>query len=166
MVMHGHRETRKQIISIKHPVMRLHVEQLNGENVRGALQFLQSKNQGSAMPLPQPPLDGCVKRFDSGGVSLIEDAKKIEVRMLGVKLTCHGGAVQSYGLQIFGSGRFQFLDEFIQLWVHQSMLLLPRASPQLPLAPPPPNDPPPKPPKPPPPPPPPPKPPPPHEPPP
>src|SRR6266478_6120999 len=43
--------------------------------------------------------------------------------MFGVKFTGHGRPVQSYSFQIFGSGRFQFLDEFIQLLVHGSLLL-------------------------------------------
>src|SRR5467141_2821049 len=43
--------------------------------------------------------------------------------MFGVKLPGHGRPVQSYSFQIFGSGRFQFLDEFIQLLVHGSLLL-------------------------------------------
>src|SRR5260370_3125014 len=45
--------------------------------------------------------------------------------MFGVKLPGHGRPVQSYSFQIFGSGRFQFLDEFIQLLVHGSLLLYP-----------------------------------------
>jgi len=43
--------------------------------------------------------------------------------MFGVKFSCHGGPVQGYSLQILGGGRFQFLDEFIQLVVHGSSLL-------------------------------------------
>src|SRR6267143_6750806 len=43
--------------------------------------------------------------------------------MFGVKFPGHGRPVQSYSFQIFGSGRFQFLDEFIQLLVHGSLLL-------------------------------------------
>src|SRR6266566_1580860 len=43
--------------------------------------------------------------------------------MFGVKFPGHGRPVQSYSFQIFGSGRFQFLDEFIQLVVHGSVLL-------------------------------------------
>src|SRR6266403_131532 len=43
--------------------------------------------------------------------------------MFGVKLPGHGRPVQSYSCQIFGSGRFQFLDEVIQLLVHGSLLL-------------------------------------------
>src|SRR5467141_3647234 len=43
--------------------------------------------------------------------------------MFGVKFPGHGRPVQSYSFQIFGSGRFQFLDEFIQFAVHGSLLL-------------------------------------------
>src|SRR6266446_1953631 len=43
--------------------------------------------------------------------------------MFGVKFPGHGRPVQSHSFQIFGSGRFQFLDEFIQLLVHGSLLL-------------------------------------------
>src|SRR6266404_8732638 len=43
--------------------------------------------------------------------------------MFGVKFPGHGRPVQSYSFQIFGSGSFQFLDEFIQLVVHGSVLL-------------------------------------------
>src|ERR1700686_1790966 len=75
------------------------------------------------MPLPEPPLDRCMKGFNPRGVSLVENAKEIDVRMFGVKLPCHGGPVQSHGFQIPGSGSFQFLDEFIQVVVHRSLLL-------------------------------------------
>src|SRR5260221_447158 len=84
--------------------------------------------------------------------------------MFGVKLLCHGGPVQRYSFQVLGSGRFQFFDKPTHLVFHRSLpLFLLRASPQFPLAPPPPKDPPPNPPNPPPPPPPPPNPPPPQE---
>src|SRR5882762_1702582 len=43
--------------------------------------------------------------------------------MFGVKFPSHGRPVQSHSFQIFGSGSFQFLDEFIQLVVHGSLLL-------------------------------------------
>src|SRR6267143_1879453 len=43
--------------------------------------------------------------------------------MFGVKFPGHGRPVQSHSFQIFGSGSFQFLDEFIQLVVHGSVLL-------------------------------------------
>jgi len=35
MVMQRHREPRKEIVSMKHPVVRFHIEQLDGEDVRG-----------------------------------------------------------------------------------------------------------------------------------
>ena len=35
MVMQRHSEPRKDIVSMKHPVVRFHIEQLDGEDVRG-----------------------------------------------------------------------------------------------------------------------------------
>src|SRR5258706_10318946 len=43
--------------------------------------------------------------------------------MLGVEFSCYGGAIQSRGFQIIPGGRFQFLDELIQLMIHRSLLL-------------------------------------------
>src|SRR6267378_1192337 len=43
--------------------------------------------------------------------------------MFGVNLPGHGRHVQSNSFQIFAIGRFHFLDDFIQLLVHGSLLL-------------------------------------------
>src|SRR5258705_12281003 len=43
--------------------------------------------------------------------------------MFGVEFSCYGGTIQSRGFQIIPGGRFQFLDELIQLMIHRSLLL-------------------------------------------
>src|SRR6266550_2086397 len=43
--------------------------------------------------------------------------------MFGVTFPGHGRPVQGCTFQIFGSGRFHLLDEFIQIVVHVSVLL-------------------------------------------
>ena len=66
-------------IIVEHPVMRLHIEQLDGENIRGLLQFPQREKQWRAMSLPRPPLDRIVQSFDTRGVGLLQNAENIQV---------------------------------------------------------------------------------------
>src|ERR1700674_1103862 len=117
MVPEGNREPSEGVFSPKQSVVSLHVCQLNREYVRGALQFIPGENQRRAMPLAKPPLDDWMKRFQERRVRALEDAKQIQVRVLGVELSRDCGAVQHGGLQIFRGGVLQPLHKLVEFFL-------------------------------------------------
>src|SRR6185437_7043879 len=56
-------DPRKKIVSKEHPVMRLHVQQLDRKNVRRLDQLIECKYYGCRMTLAPPPVP---HRLDAG----------------------------------------------------------------------------------------------------
>src|ERR1022692_3924814 len=130
----------------------LHIEKLDGENIRGVIQFVASKHQRRVMLLASPPLNHgrhCGERREG---TLAQYAKQVDIGELRVKFSVRSGAIEDHALEIFSASHAQPADEFVYLFFrnHNASSV---SSYQLPLAPPPPELPPPKPPNPPPPPP-------------
>src|SRR5271166_4931233 len=121
--MQRHGKVRQHIFPVQDPVARFHVQQFDGENIRGAPQLLQSKNQRWALPASNPPLHRGMQRFQMRRVRLSNETKDIEIRMLGVKLFGGRRTVQDHRLQIVSGRSLQLLHQFVELMIDQLLLL-------------------------------------------
>src|SRR5579864_5626360 len=77
-----------------------HVEQFDGENIGGALQFVARHAERGRLFLAVPPLNGGRQRLQSRKRTVAQNTKKIEVRQAWMEVTRHGGAKQKDGLDI------------------------------------------------------------------
>src|SRR5580698_8746609 len=144
-----------------------HIQQLNGENIGGAFQFMACHAERRRLFLRTPPLRDGRQDLQRRKRAIAQRTKKINVGKSGMKITRHGRTEENDRLDVrsgsLAAALHKFLGLRINLLVHVRNLYLTTFSSdldpvfnrsyQLLLAPPPPELPPPKPPKPPPPPP-------------
>jgi hypothetical protein len=94
----------------------LHVEKLNGENIRGTLQFLASEQQWRMMLLPGPPLNHGRHCGEAGERGLTQYAKQVEIGEVGMEFPVRSGTVKNHTLEIFSRSCMQPADEFVDLF--------------------------------------------------
>ena len=68
----------------------LHIQKLDGKNIRGTLQFFARENQGRMMLLPRPPLDCGRDRSKRRKRAFPQNAKQVDIGEVGMKFSIRG----------------------------------------------------------------------------
>src|SRR4029077_6706239 len=105
-------EIFEETLAEQHTVVAFHVEQLDRKHIRRATQLFESKDQRRRVALAYPPCGSLVKVFELDRTGTLDDAKNVQVRVLGEDLACDGGAVQHDRAQVIVRRRFQAFDQF------------------------------------------------------
>src|SRR5713226_2501403 len=156
MQVHRHFNIRDDIRSVKHSPPVLHIQNLDGEDIRGMPQFsFREKKRRRLILLDAPPFHHVREASQLLDIQRTKDANHIEVRVSFVKIAAHRRPEQNDAFEVGRRIFLQPVDQFCQFcFCGQHCASIPFIQPyQLPEAPPPPLLPPPNPPKPPPPPP-------------
>jgi hypothetical protein len=111
-------ESCKKVFAEQDAVARFHVEEFDGENVRGTLELVAGEDERCVIAFFDPPLGDAVEDFEIGGIGALDEAEDVEVRVAFVEFAGGCGAVEGYGLEVgFGRG-LQAVDEFLELGFH------------------------------------------------
>src|SRR5689334_3736196 len=94
----------------------LHIEKLDGENIRRAFDFLTSKHQRGVMLLTSPPLDRRSHGGDRCERTFTQHAKQVDIGKLGMKLSVSRRTVNDHALEIVSAGNAQPADKFVDLF--------------------------------------------------
>lgn len=111
-------EWSEEILAEEDAMVHFDVEKLDGENVGGMDDFVESEDQRGRISLLHPPFGGRMKLLELGATGLVDEAKSVEVGMAGGELAGDGGAVEDDGFEIVEGRRFQAIDKFDELGFH------------------------------------------------
>ena len=80
--------------------MLLHIQQFDGENVRGALEFLAGHAKRRRLLLAVPPLRGRRQSLQRRERTVAQNAEQVQVRQSGMKIARHCRAEQNDALDV------------------------------------------------------------------
>jgi hypothetical protein len=100
MQTQGNFKVGEEVGAEEQAVMLGDVEKLDGEDVRGFLEFIEREEQRRRIALAHPPFRGIVEMFEIFGGSAFDDAKNVQIGMSGAEFGGDGRAVKHDGFQV------------------------------------------------------------------
>src|SRR5579863_6742108 len=102
----------EEVVAVEKAMALLHIQKLNGENIRGTLKFFARENQRRVMLLLRPPFDcgrDCGKRRKR---AFPQNAKQVDIGEFGMKFSVRSGTVEDHALEICSRCHTQPADKF------------------------------------------------------
>jgi hypothetical protein len=107
-------EVGEEVGAEEDAVAGLHVEEFDGEDVGGAVEFVAREDERWVVAFFDPPLGDAVERFEIFGVGVIDEAEDVEVGLAGTEFSGGGGAVEDDGDEVVAGGGLEAGDEFFE----------------------------------------------------
>jgi hypothetical protein len=111
-------EPGKEVLAEKDAMVPLHIEELDGENVGGAIQFFARKDQRRVISVVDPPFRGGVESFQLAGSGTVDEAKNVQVGMTWPKLAGSARAIEHRGFEIASGRGLQSIYQFSKFCFH------------------------------------------------
>ena len=83
MQLHGHPHPREKVFAEESAVMPLHIQKLDGKNIRRAFQFLQCEDVRRGHPCFHKPFHRVAQRFQLPRACALNQAKDIQLVLAG-----------------------------------------------------------------------------------
>jgi len=114
MEMEGDIEVGEEVRAVENAVAGFHVEEFDGEDVGGAVEFVAREDERWVVAFFDPPLGDAVERFEIFGVGVIDEAEDVEVGLAGTEFSGGGGAVEDDGDEVVAGGGLEAGEEFFE----------------------------------------------------
>jgi len=98
----------------------LHVEEFDGEDVGGAVEFVSREYERWVVAFFDPPFGDAVEGFEVFRVGVVDEAEDVEVGLAGTEFAGGGGAVEDDGDEVCACGWLEAVEEFFELGFHCS----------------------------------------------
>ena len=111
-------EVGEEVGAEEDAVAGLHVEEFDGEDVGGAIEFVAGEDEWRVIAFFDPPFGDAVEGFEVFGVGVIDEAEDVEVGLAGAEFAGGGGAVEDDGDEVCAGGGLEAGEEFFELGFH------------------------------------------------
>jgi hypothetical protein len=111
-------EVGEEVGAEEDAVLGLHVEEFDGENVGGAVEFVASEDERRVVAFFDPPFGDAMEGFEIFGIGVVDEAKDVEVGLAGAEFSGGGGTVEDDGDEVLAGGGLEAVEEFFELGFH------------------------------------------------
>src|SRR5258708_31820252 len=119
MQVHWHSDAGDGVRTVQHAMAVLHVQDFDGENVRGLPKFLRGKEKWRGLMLHScPPLHHRGDTRQPRRSQRAKNAENVQIGVRLVKIAARRRAVQNYRLEIIPRRFVQPLDQVLQRLMH------------------------------------------------
>ena len=113
-------EVAEKVGAVEDAVAGFHVEEFDGEDVGGTVEFVAGEDERWVIAFFDPPFGDGVEGFEVFCVGVIDEAEDVEVGLAGAEFAGGGGAVEDDGDEVRAGGGLEAVEEFFELRFHVS----------------------------------------------